>query len=612
MDRGVELTSRDITGDKIEQLKTIFPEIVQDGKVDFDTLRVLLGDEVESDREAYKFEWVGKNECYKSIQTPSSATLNYSPDESLNPQHENLIIEGDNLEVLKLLQSSYKESIKMIYIDPPYNTGNDFVYPDNYTEPLANYMELTGQTQEGEATQAKKSKEGRKHTQWLNMMFPRLMLSRTLLKEDGVIFISIDDNEVDNLKKLCNEVFGEENFVETLIWKRRATPPNDRVIGKNHEYILVYSKNIEKLKLYLQPRSERLNNQYQNPDNDPKGAWKASDLSANGKGGRLSQNCIFPILNPHDNQEYNPPKNKCWLYNKEKIDELIENGRIGFRENSGRPFLKRYLSEVRDGATLATIIDNGGFSSDSSKELKAIFNNDYFDFPKPITLMQKILLCGTTKDDIILDFFAGSGTTGHATLALNAEDGGNRKFILVQLPEPTTNPDYPTIADITKERIRRVIEGYGDKPTPIESGFKVFKLSPSNYKINQKLSVDEHSDREALIAQLREQFRTSTDYEERFIEGYEPINIIYENILKEGYGLNSRIERVESVSSIELYRVSDGAKGFYITFDKVSSDIVKEREFVGASKDTLFICIDDLLSDDTKANLANSFLLKSM
>lgn len=296
------------------------------------------------------------------------------PEDSKNADTtENLYIEGDNLEVLKLLRQNYYGAIKMIYIDPPYNTGNDFVYRDNFAMSESESAEAEGETEDGERMIVNQKSTNRYHTNWLNMMYPRLRVAKDLLTDDGVIFISIDDNEVKNMRSLCDEIFGEENFVEMLIWKRRATPPNDRVIGKNHEYIFVYSKNYEYIRLSLQPRSEELNARYTNPDNDPRGAWAPSDLSANGKGGRLAESCIFPIMNPLSNNEFYPPQNKCWLYNKEKIKQLIEEKRIGFREGSGTPFLKRYLSEVRHGSTLPTILDSAGFSQDSAKEIRQLF-----------------------------------------------------------------------------------------------------------------------------------------------------------------------------------------------------------------------------------------------
>ena len=481
-----------IVNENIEKLKQLFPEAFKEGKIDFDTLKAELGESVENADERYSFNWNGKAAARRIAQTPSTGTLRPCPEESLNwDTTQNLFLEGDNLEVLKLLQKSYHAKVKMIYIDPPYNTGQEFIYPDNFHDNLDTYLQYTGQKDaEGKKFGTNVETSGRYHTNWLNMMYPRLKLARNLLRDDGVIFISIDDNEVHNLRKMCDEIFGEGNFVEKLVWKRRATPPNDRVIGKNHEYLLVFAKNIENVQLYLQPRSENLNARYSNPDNDPKGEWVASDLSANGKGGRLTESCVFNITNPETGKSFSPPQNKCWLYNEEKVKEYLLDGRIGFRSNTGTPFLKRYLSEVRQGSTLATILDEHGFSQDSAKELKQIFENDYFDFPKPTKLLKTIITAGANNDDIVFDFFAGSGTTAHAVMKLNAEDGGNRRCISVQLPEPTDEKSeafkagYKTIAEISKERIRRAAQKIAEENPEYKGdlGFKVFKLDSSNIK----------------------------------------------------------------------------------------------------------------------------------
>jgi len=606
----VELGSKDLVKDKIDKLKQIFPDTVKDGKIDFDTLKLVLGEEIEKDKESYKFEWVGKTNCYKTVQTPSLGTLKPQKEESIDfDNSENIIIEGDNLEVLKLLQTNYANKIKMIYIDPPYNTGNDFVYPDNFNTPLDNYFELTGQKENGETTQSKKSKEGRKHTQWLNMIFPRLILSRTLLTEDGVIFISIDDNEVDNMRKVCNDIFGDENFIEQIIWKKRASPPNDKIIASTHEYILIYGKNINLIKLYRQPRNKEQLSRYKNIDNHPKGKWIPDNLMANVKGGRFSKSLYYPIINPFTKEEHYPSSNGNWRYSKETINKLLEENSIYFGINGkGRPKLKRFLCDVQDGVPFSTNWDNVGYNNSATGELSKIFGSiSYFETPKPITLIKNILKLSTKKDDIVLDFFAGSGTTGHSVLELNQEDKGNRKFILVQLPEKTNNPDYPTICDITKERIRRVIKGYGDNPQPINDGFKVFKLDKSNYIINEKISVNPQSNKEDIIQQLR----NSLLNDNHLVEGYKNIDIVYEVILKEGYSLNSKIEEIKILDT-NIYKVVDNSKRCYITLDNVDTDILKDKEFLGISKDTLFVCLDKDLTDSDKSNLSLTFQLKTI
>lgn len=593
----LDLKSMNITEDKIQKLKQLFPEIFTEGsKIDFDKLKLSLGESVDTGKERYGMNWPGKADCFKIIQQPSIGTLVPVRKESVDfDTTENLFIEGDNLEVLKLLQKAYLGKIKMICIDPPYNTGNDFIYPDNYSESLDTYLRYTGQLDsEGRRYSTNTETDGRFHSKWLSMMYPRLFLARNLLREDGVIFISIDDNEVDNLKKICNEIFGEENFIETLIWKRRATAPNDRIIGKNHEYILVYAKLIENSTLNLQPRSIETDKMYINPDNDPRGTWKASDLSANGKGGRLVESCIFPIKNPYNNEEYWPPKNKCWLYNKDKIYSLLKENRIGFRENSGRPFLKRFLSDVRQGLTQPTIIDNGGFSQDSAKEIKLIFSNDVYEFPKPTKLLKKLLLIGN-KNDIVLDFFAGSCTIAHAVLEQNKEDGGNRKFICVQLPEPCDEKSeafkagFKTIADIGKERIRRIIQKinkemkdtklplFPENSPALDLGFKIFKLSSSNFKL---WDTNASKEKEAIQNQLS-----------LHIDHIDPNSsqedILYEILLKSGFPLTTKIEQI-SLAGKTVFSIAEGA--MLICLEKeLTAEVMKA---IAEKKPIRVVCLD--------------------
>jgi adenine-specific DNA-methyltransferase len=600
----LKLESQDIKNQKIQELKNIFPEIFKDGQINYDILKEILGDEIdEVQSEHYSFSWAGKKECYKTIKEKSNSTLKVDSDTTI-PDGENVFIEGDNLEVLKLLQTSYHKKVKMIYIDPPYNKDKDFVYSDTWGDSITNYLIQTDQLRDEGYTTSKTNSTGRRHTNWLNMIYPRLWLSRNLLKDDGVIFVSIDDDEVHNLRKVMDEIYGEENFVEQIIWKRRATPPNDRVIGRNHEYILIYAKKVEELKLYLQPRSEKLNSQYDNPDNDPRGKWTSSDLSANGKGNRLAESCVFPILNPNDNKFYNPPKNKCWLYNEDKINKLIEEGRIGFRKQSGAPFLKRYLSEVRDGSTLATIVTDGGFSSDSAKELREIFDNDYFDFPKPISLLKKLLLTGSRENDIILDFFAGSGTTAHAVMELNQEDNGNRKYILVQLPETTDEKSeaykngYKKISDITKERIKRVIEKLDYK-----DGFKSYYLDNSNFQVFKELKKRPNDSFEDIVKMLK----MSVFNKNIFAQGAKELDIVVEAGLKNGFSLSAKNEEIDlgTYKAIKLYEED---RVFYFCFaDKVEMDI---QEFI--PEGVKLICYDKAFDDSTKLNLRQNIDLETL
>ena len=549
----VQKQTADITAEQRARLRQLFPEAFSEGQIDFESLRATLGNLVDDGPERYRFTWAGKRDGIRLLQTPTCATLVPCREESVNfDETQHVFIEGDNLEVLKLLYKPYFGRVKMIYIDPPYNTGNDFIYPDNYADPLATYLQLTGQQDaEGNLLTSNPETSGRYHSAWLSMMYPRLFLARQLLREDGVILVSIDDGEIYNLRLMMNEIFGEENFIETLVWKKRTTPPNDREIGRNHEYIVVYRRS-EALNLGLLPRPRRLIDKYQNPDNDPRGPWAAHDLSASGKGGRLVRSLIFGVVNPETGEEHFPPEGKCWLYNKKKTDAYIAEGRIGFRKTTGRPFLKRYLSEVREGISCPTILDDCGFSSDSSKEIEKVFERKgVFEFPKTLALMKRILHLGTNKndDDIVLDFLAGSCTLAQAILELNREDGGSRRFIMVQLPELITDDSvaremgYNTIADIGKERIRRVIaqmqqEREGQLPlletreTPEDLGFKVFKLAPSNYRPWRGV-VDDTPDA------YEQQMALFTN---PLVDGWAAEDVIYEVALKEGYGLNCHIE----------------------------------------------------------------------
>jgi len=473
----------------------------------------------------------------------------------------------------------------MIYIDPPYNTKNDsFVYNDNFTSTTVETLEELGYDEENieyiENIQGAKT-----HSGWLNFMYPRLLLARDLLKDDGVIFISIDDNEVAQLKLLCDEIFGEDNFIEELIWKRRSTPPNDRIIGKNHEYILVYAKNNGAIKLFLQERSQKLNSRYSNLDNDPRGNWVASDLSANGKGGRLSLSCVFDIKNPNTNESYSPPQNKCWLYNEEKVNKLIEEGRIGFRQNTGTPFLKRYLSEVRQGSTLATILDEQGFSQDSAKEIKELFNNDCFDFPKPTKLLKTIITSGLGKNDIILDFFAGSGTTAHAVMDLNAQDDGNRKFIAVQWAEETPEKSeakragYDTIFDITQERIKRAGEKIiKDDITKqeLDIGFRTFEIVEDTKQHIYQKSLESMT-QDDLLAFTKDSIESSED-------------ILYNLLVADNLPLSIKIK---TLIKDKLYLASNVA---FVLGDVKIDDLTEELK---SSKNCEYITIySPNISDD--------------
>ena len=492
--------SLDLIAENIAQLKALFPEAVTEGKIDFEVLQAILGGEIEKRQTYYKFTWNGKEEVRAYARISSMGTLRPCAAESSGKDgtpdkfdSENLYIEGDNLEVLKLLQGPYHKKVKMIYIDPPYNTGKDFVYPDNFRDSIGNYKSLTGQTdEEGAATRANPETSGRYHTDWLNMMYPRLILARSLLSDDGVIFISIDDSEQDNLKKLCNEVFGEENFLATIVWQKRTSPDARTNLGPAHDYIVAYSKSIElkSTALNLLPISEERKMQYQNPDNDPRGVWASVDIT--GQTGHATESQFYEIITP-GGMKMRPPAGRCWALAENTFLSMVKDKRIWFgNDGNSRPRKKIFLSEVT-GVTTWTWWPHTevGNNQDSAKELKDIFGTtDLFENPKPTKLIKRIIRLGTSKDSIILDFFSGSATTAHAVMQLNAEDGGHRKFIMVQLPEvceegtEAAKAGYKNICEIGKERIRRAARKIREENSLTtqnqDLGFKVFKLDTSN------------------------------------------------------------------------------------------------------------------------------------
>ena len=499
----MRMESVDMTAQNIEKIGTLFPNCItetvdENGNpkkaINFALLKQMLSGDVLEGDEAYEFTWVGKKAAIVEANKPIRKTLRPCKEESVDwDTTENLYIEGDNLEVLKLLQESYLGKVKMIYIDPPYNTGNDFIYRDDFTQDEDEYLEDAGVYDlDGNRMFKNTDTNGRFHSDWCSMMYSRLMLARNLLTMDGVIFISLDDGEFDNLRKICNEVFGEKNFLECLIWKKRATPPNDRNIGRIHEFVLCYAREIENVSLGLLPRDEKSIARYSNPDNDSRGPWVASDLSANGKGGRIVQSCIYPIRNPYNGKDYFPSEGRCWLFNKEKMESWLAEGRVSFRENTGAPFLKRYLSEVRQGLTLPTIMTEFGFSQTSAAEGDKLFGvKGVFEYAKPTTLLNPLVRVGAPNhEDIILDFFSGSSTTAHAVFQLNAELRSKKKFIMVQIPEKCSESSaaykagYKSSCELAKDRIRKAGAKIKDESPlttqDLDFGFRVLKLDDSN------------------------------------------------------------------------------------------------------------------------------------
>ena len=527
----------------VEKLKEVFPEVFADGKVDFDKLQGLLGHYIADDKEKYSFSWKGKADSLRLAQKRSTGTLRPCKEESKDwDTTENLYIEGDNLEVLKLLQSSYLNSIKMIYIDPPYNTGNDFVYTDDFADGIAHYKEVTGQ-----ATKSNPETAGRYHTNWLNMMYPRLKLARNLLTDDGVIFISIDDNEQANLKKLCDEVFGEDNFVACIVWEKRFTRSNNaRLFASLTDYILVYRKS--SVVDYLRaPRTEKSDSIYSNPDNDPRGVWTSVSY-VNPATKEQRPNLTYPIINPITGQEVNHPTN-AWKYEYERHLIHVKENRLYWGANGENtyPRLKKFLCEVEDGMVPVNLWkrEDVGTTDAASKELSILMGAKIFDFPKPVDLVKFMSqIVASDKDSIILDFFSGSATTAHAVMQLNAEDGGHRRFICVQLPEKTDEQSeaykagYKTICEIGKERIRRAGEKIKEENKDKEGienldiGFKVFKLDSSNLvKWDNTPTTDEE--------EVKKRIQQSLFY---LVEGREDLDLVYEIMLKYGLSLTLPVE----------------------------------------------------------------------
>ena len=527
-----------IEQENVEKLKQVFPEVFADGKVDFDKLQGLLGHYIADDKEKYSFSWKGKADSLRLAQKRSTGTLRPCKEDSKNwDTTENLYIEGDNLEVLKLLQSSYLNSIKMIYIDPPYNTGNDFVYTDDFADGIAQYKKVTGQ-----ATKSNPETAGRYHTNWLNMMYPRLKLARNLLTDDGVIFISIDDNEQANLKKLCDEVFGEDNFVANIIWKHTQQSKNDEPhFSRQYNHIILYAKVKSNIKEFYFERTEENNCNYSNPDNDPKGAWRSGDV----RSPNYRKTLCYNIIAPNGNVIL-PPVNG-WRWSEKELNKKITSGEIKFKNNNSGIIRKIYLCD-QPGRTPENLWEGNKFGTtrQAAATIKELFDGrQIFDTPKPHELIKAMLYFASSNDSIILDFFSGSATTAHAVMQLNAEGGGNRKFICVQLPEKTDEQSeaykagYKTICEIGKERIRRagkkIKEENKDKEgiENLDVGFKVFKLDSSNLIKWDNTPTTDEEEVKNRIRQL------SMDY---LVAGRNDLDLLYEIMLKYGLSLTLPVE----------------------------------------------------------------------
>lgn len=506
MPEKLKMHSPDVVASNIDRIAELFPNCVTEAagadgrvtrKIDFDLLRQELSDQiVEGPLECYHLNWPGKREAMLAANAPIAKTLRPCREESVNfDTTRNLFIEGDNLEALKLLQETYLGKVKMIYIDPPYNTGNDFVYNDDFSSNSDEYLLSSRQIGSGaERLVANKDSSGRFHSAWLSMMSSRLKVAQRLLKDNGVLFVSIDDGEVSNLRKLCDEIFGEQNFIVQIIWKKRSTPPNDKHIGAQHDYILAYGRKYSSQTIKLRERSPDQTARYTNPDNHPKGPWAAGDLMANVRGGRYVDSLYFAITNPQTGEEHFPSQNGNWRFNKSKIDELLSNDEIYFgAAGTGRPKLKRFLSEVKEGVTWSSLWDFAPLNTRGSTEMEAIFgNSSVFENPKPVGLVELLVSAGAEPNAIVMDFFAGSSTTAEAVIRRNLASKLGLRFIMVQLPESckhkpeAVKAGYATIADISKDRIRKSIKKITDGDPPAgknqDLGFRVLKIDSSNMK----------------------------------------------------------------------------------------------------------------------------------
>lgn len=566
----------------IELIGKLFPnaitEVMRDGKVehaiDFDVLRQELSDSiVEGREERYQFTWPDKKKAMLAANAPITATLRPVAADSVGKDgtpggfdSENLYIEGDNLEVLKLLQETYLGKVKMIYIDPPYNTGNDFVYNDDFSVESGEWRVKSGDYDEsGNRMVTNTESNGRFHTDWLNMIYPRLKIAKDLLADDGVIVISIDDNESKNMRNLCDDIFGEANFIACVVWQKIHSIKNDaKYFSENHEYAMIYVKSIDNIAIHLLPRTDEMNNRYKNPDNDPRGPWQSGDLVASGE----RSNGHFWVTSPKSGKKFDVPQGKHWVYSQENLMNMVKDNQVWFGEDGNSfPRKKRFLSDVQDGRTPNTLwlAEEVGHNQTATREVKQLFDDSkYFDFPKPVTYVEQFVRILSDNDSYIVDFFSGSATTAHAVMQLNAEDGGHRKFIMVQLPEKTDEKSeaykagYKTICEIGKERIRRAgkqILSFGgaqmsmsemqlNQKQPVDIGFRCLRLDTSN--MEDVYYMPEDVKQETLFSLVDNVKPDRT-----------PEDLLFQVMLDLGVLLSSSIE-VKEIAGKKVFNVADG------------------------------------------------------
>lgn len=597
----------------------IFPEVVAEGKVDFEKLKTTLGEIVDDRPERYSFAWAGKRDAVRLLQVPSRGTLKPCLEESVDWETtKNLFIGGENLEVLKLLYKSYAGRVKMIYIDPPYNTGNDFIYPDDFADPLDAYLKLTAQKDaEGNLLTSNPETSGRYHSAWLSMMYPRVFIARQILREDGVIFISIGDEEFANLRLILDEIFGEENFVATIAWQKTFAKKNKALISGSHDHILVYTRQLSAWTRNLIPRDEEQLSAYKNPDRDPRGKWQSVSFSVTTEDPDKRKPYRYKIKLPSE-REVLPPAGRHWNGLPGRYKELLEDNRIWFGpDGDNLPRVKVFLTEVQAGIVPDTWWphDEVGSTQDAKKEVLQLFEGEEpFSTPKPTALIERMLQIATSPgdNDIVMDFFAGSGTTAESVLNLNEKDGGTRRFLLIQLPEPISHGSCSTIAEVSKERVRRVIRRHlqkeqGNLKMDLRAGqgdlgFRVYKLAESNYRQWRGLA-DKDGEKYAEEMDL---------FTDPLLPGWKPEDVLWEVALKEGFSLSSTIEEQMEVKSNRVWRVTDADRGqsFLICLDDKLKDASVKALKLG--KEDLLVCRDAALTDEQAANYALTCKLKTI
>ncbi len=579
------LNTHDLIADNIEQLKSLFPEAFVEGKVDFDMLRTLLGDAVEKDKERFGLSWPGKQDAIKMALVQNSGTLRPKKEESKDwDTTGNLFIEGDNLEVLRVLLETYRGKVKMIYIDPPYNTGNDFVYKDDFADNVASYKEKAGENMKSNAATA-----GRYHSNWLSMMYPRLKLAKEFLKDDGAIFVSIDDNECKNLRSMMDEIFGEENWAATFAWRKTDNQPNIGNVARVKEYIVCYSHSIKCLRLNKMRLTDRAKREYRYEDTN--GIFRRTILLDKTRGRHY-----YDLKTPTGKILGGP-----WMIRLEEFLELEKDNQIYWtRGGEEQPYGKLHLSNSEGQITNDFLGIEYGTNQQGSLECEELFGSRVFDFPKPVSLIKHFATVATSDNDIILDFFAGSGTTAQATLELNIEDSANRKFILIQLPEITPEAGearkagFKTIADITKERIRRAGEKIKKENTekPLDVGFKVFTLDTSN------------------LAQWDEKTRDLQNSLLNYTQGIKtdraPEDVLYEVLLKYGIDLTTPIA-TESINGKQVYNVGEG----YLLVCLEKDVDLATIEAIAAKKPSRVVFLDKGFADDVVKLNAEQTLKKA-